>query len=143
MLLRRSQIAAMIPHAGSMCLLDGVVSADNGTITCIAENPLADSNPLRENGRLGSWTLIEYGAQAAAIHKGIEGGQSTLPGAQGRAAYIAQLKEIHASSPWVPTGPLTVQARCLVSDGNAAAYQIDVSCEGKPLLSGRITLAMG
>ncbi|TMH48667.1 MAG: hydroxymyristoyl-ACP dehydratase, partial [Betaproteobacteria bacterium] len=34
MLISREAIATMIPHAGSMCLLDGVISWDASRIRC-------------------------------------------------------------------------------------------------------------
>ena len=46
-------IAAHIPHQGSMCLLDEVLSWDLQRISCRSISHRAPDNPLRAHGRLG------------------------------------------------------------------------------------------
>lgn len=139
MLLSKEQICTIIPHGNNMCVLDEVVAVDDKTITCISRNHLLESNPLKEL-KLGVWTLIEYGAQAAAVHKGLTDSDEGKPA---NTAYIAQVKNIRVSEPIITDNILTVNAECLVSDLSAAAYQITISANNKELLSGRITLSLG
>ena len=139
MLINRDQICAIIPHGESMCLLDQVVTVDDKKILCLSTHHLEDSNPLKGE-KLGSWTLIEYGAQAAAVHKGMADSDQ---GAPANTAYIAQVKNIHITEPWVNASELQIEAVCLISDLSAAAYQINISDSNKLLLSGRITLSLG
>ncbi|MFK7978150.1 MAG: hypothetical protein AB8C02_18600, partial [Halioglobus sp.] len=70
-MLDRRAISAMIPHDGAMCLLDAVEHWDQDTITCYSTSHHAADNPLRENGTLACITLVEYAAQAAAVHAGL------------------------------------------------------------------------
>ncbi len=70
-LLNRSEIAALIPHAGSMCLLEQVLSYSDAQIVCRTQSHLSPSNPLKVEGQLSKMHLIEYGAQAIAIHGGL------------------------------------------------------------------------
>ena len=70
MLLDRAGIAALIPHAGTMCLWDALLSADAQLAHCITDSHLRPDNPLRRDGRLSAVHLIEYGAQAMAVHGG-------------------------------------------------------------------------
>ena len=50
----RATIAHLIPHAGSMCLLDEVLSWDEDTISCRSMQHRGPDNPLRQGGRLGA-----------------------------------------------------------------------------------------
>ncbi|MGH8474332.1 MAG: hypothetical protein ACRERS_10555 [Methylococcales bacterium] len=69
--LTRAQFQALIPHSGPMCLIDSVESWDEHSIVCLSGTHSNPSNPLRSNGELSSMHLIEYGAQAMAIHAGL------------------------------------------------------------------------
>src|SRR5579859_2612108 len=61
-------IAAHVPHQGRMCLLDAILSWNPTLIECSAGSHRAPDHPLRAHGRLGSASLIEYAAQAMAVH---------------------------------------------------------------------------
>ena len=63
----------LIPHAGSMCLLDTVERWDQDEIVCRASSHDDPDNPLSEDGRLAAVALVEYGAQAAAVHAALAG----------------------------------------------------------------------
>jgi predicted hotdog family 3-hydroxylacyl-ACP dehydratase len=67
-MLTRQEILALIPHQGTMCLLDDVTAWSVADITCGASSHLSPDNPLRRSGRLGAISGIEYGLQAAALH---------------------------------------------------------------------------
>jgi len=57
-----------IPHQGRMCLLEQVLSWNRQELRCRSGSHRATDHPLRAHGRLGSACLIEYAAQAVAIH---------------------------------------------------------------------------
>jgi predicted hotdog family 3-hydroxylacyl-ACP dehydratase len=67
-MLDRAQLAALIPHAGSMCLLDAVVEWTAGWIRCETNTHRDPANPLRRRNELAALHLTEYGAQAMAVH---------------------------------------------------------------------------
>ena len=67
-MLERSEIAALIPHSGSMCLVDRVLSWGDDMIRCSSDSHHRSDHPLRRNGRLGAVHLVEYAVQAMAIH---------------------------------------------------------------------------
>ena len=67
----KSEIRRLIPHSGTMCLLDGVVRWDDDSIVCITNTHRDANNPLRRDGQLSAVHALEYGAQAAAIHGGL------------------------------------------------------------------------
>ena len=67
-LLDHAAIAARVPHAGAMCLLDSVVSWDEQHIECRAASHASPTHPLAQDGRLPATAAIEYAAQAMALH---------------------------------------------------------------------------
>ncbi|MGH8502676.1 MAG: hypothetical protein ACREVE_09435, partial [Gammaproteobacteria bacterium] len=67
----KDAIRALIPHAGTMCLLDAVLEWDDESIHCTSETHRAADNPLRREGRLSALHAFEYGAQAVAVHGGL------------------------------------------------------------------------
>lgn len=88
--LDRQQIAARIPHAGAMCLLDRVESWSPQHIDCRAGSHRAADNPLRSGERLPVSAGIEYAAQAMAVH-----GSLVEPAAvQSRPGYLVVLSGV-------------------------------------------------
>ncbi len=43
----KAEIAGLIPHAGAMCLLDGVLEWDEQRVRCVAHSHRDAANPLR------------------------------------------------------------------------------------------------
>ena len=72
-LLDKAGIAALVPHAGPMCLLDAVLAWDMTTIACIASSHRSVGNPLAANDRLDAVCGVEYASQAMAVHGGLIG----------------------------------------------------------------------
>ena len=72
-----------------MCLLEGVVSWDDGRIECVTATHRHAANPLRRDGRLGILCGVEYAAQAMALHAALTGGGAT---AAPRRGYLASLR---------------------------------------------------
>lgn len=54
-----------------MCLIDKVMSWDNQSIYCETASHKTLDNPLRLHNQLSSVHLIEYSAQAIAVHGGL------------------------------------------------------------------------
>jgi predicted hotdog family 3-hydroxylacyl-ACP dehydratase len=142
MTLDRQWIAGHIPHQGRMCLLDQVLSWDGGCIECLSSTHHALDNPLRAHGRLGAACLIEYAAQAMAVHGALL--QPPLPGmsasgmltsARGVELLVTRVDDL--------AGELLIRAERRHSDGRGALYEFRVS-EGQRLLAhGRASLLLG
>lgn len=73
------QFSALTPHQGRMILLDRVEKWDDKKIVCSAISHLDEDNPLKVNGRLSYIHVVEYGAQAAAIHLAIKAVHTRRP----------------------------------------------------------------
>ncbi len=80
-LLDHAAIAARIPHAGRMCLLDRVIAWDEDGIVCESDGHRTDDrdrrrdgpHPLVRDGALPATAAIEYAAQAMALHGALIG----------------------------------------------------------------------
>ena len=136
-MLDKSDWAALIPHAGTMCLLDAVRPWDATTIHAISASHARPDNPLRSAGRLHAVHLAEYGAQAMAVHGAL------LARAQGdevmRPGMLVSLREVQLTEEYVDmlAGHLDVHAECLHADDGGAHYAFRVEHHGRLLASGR------
>ncbi len=137
-MLDRRQIAALIPHQGSMCLLDEALSWDERGIRCRSRSHLDPANPLRRDGRLGIVCAIEYGLQAAALHGALRDGAAQGPG------YLAGLRDVAIAADRLDDpalGTLAVSAKLALRDAAGLIYDFLIASEtGKPLLAGRGTI---
>lgn len=142
MLMDRAQIAALIPHGESMCMLDEVISWDEQQIHCRSHSHshsfASSTNPLFENDQLDTVLLLEYGAQAAAVHAGLL--QSRL--GEMRPAYIGAVKDVEFLAAIADNSlALDVHAQCLLSSSQGAIYELVAQQAGNTLLRGRLILS--
>jgi len=138
----RQQIAAMIPHAGAMCLLDAVLSWDSNAVRCLSRRHRHADNPMRRtSGELGAACGIEIAAQAMAVH-----GRLVANGS-GRAAhgYLASVRDVRLRVSRLDdiTGDLIVDAQRLMGDAQGATYQFVLASDGTELVTGRSMVLFG
>jgi predicted hotdog family 3-hydroxylacyl-ACP dehydratase len=140
MLIDKSGIARLIPHAGAMCLLDGVLEWDEVRIRCSTASHLAADNPLRRDGRIGILCGVEYAAQAMALH----GSLSASGSVAARAGYLASLRAVrcHVDRLDLPRGPLIVGAERVHGDSGRAIYGFSLHHEDRVLLEGRAAVVL-
>lgn len=89
--LNKTEICNMLPHAGDMCLLDSVDTWNEEYIVCIAKSHRQPSNPLRNANGLPMSALIEYGAQAMAVHGCL---LSQQQGSSLKEGYLVALRDV-------------------------------------------------
>jgi predicted hotdog family 3-hydroxylacyl-ACP dehydratase len=128
-------IRELVPHAGSMCLLERIVSADADSVVCSTSTHRAASNPLRNEGRLAALHLAEYGAQATAVHGGLTGDGARA----GMLVAVRDLK-LHVERLDDIRGDLRVEARRLVSSPDGLVYSFAVHAGGRELATGRVSV---
>jgi predicted hotdog family 3-hydroxylacyl-ACP dehydratase len=142
MMIDRAGIARLIPHAGEMCLLDGVLSWDASTIRCTSDTHRAAQNPLRHAGRLGIVCGVEYAAQAMALHGALSGG-----GGEGAATagYLASVRALtcHVDRLDEVAGTLLVSAERLHGEGKRVIYAFALCHNDRVLLDGRAAVVIG
>jgi predicted hotdog family 3-hydroxylacyl-ACP dehydratase len=140
MQLSRADIAEMIPHAGPMCLLDGVVRWDAATIRCITRTHGDPANAMRTDDGLSALCGIEYAAQAMAIHGCLTGAVDGRP----RAGYLAGLRDVlcHRERLDDIDGELFVDAELLMGDESRVVYRFALLEGGSEVISGRATVIL-
>ncbi len=139
--LDQAGIAARVPHSGSMCLLDRLVSWTPEHIECRASSHLSATNPLRLNGQLPAVTAIEYASQAMALH----GTLNAAPGSPPVPGFLAAVRGVQQHVPRLDdlTGELSVTATLLLGDARQAQYRFVLADEtGRPLVQGRATVIL-
>lgn len=126
----------LIPHRGTMCLLDTVVGWDDERIHLVTDSHRRVDNPLRSDGMLRAVHLCEYGAQAMAVHGGLlaqRNGEVAAPGLlvslRGVKLHVARVDEL--------PGDLDVRAEKLLDAGSSWQYAFRVEHAGLLLAEGR------
>jgi predicted hotdog family 3-hydroxylacyl-ACP dehydratase len=144
--LDKAAIAARIPHADDMCLLDVVEQWDAERIVCRSDSHRDVRNPLREAGRLGAACGVEYAAQAMAIHGALLA--RLADASRPRAGFLASMRDVqlHVARLDDVVGALHIEAERLTGDGVSILYSFNVSGDkngGKSvLLSGRAAVVL-
>ena len=130
----------MIPHAGAMCLLDGVIRWDSANIRCVSRTHADAGNPMRADGKLAAVCGIEYAAQAMAIHGGLAGGVKARP----KAGFLVSLRDVSCLVPRLDDlpGELVVDAEKLMGDDGRVTYQFRLWVGEIEVLSGRATVVL-
>ena len=134
-------IAGLIPHAGSMCLLERVVEWTPERVTLATETHRSHDNPLRSGGRLRAIHLCEYGAQAMAVHGGLvarAAGETAQPG------LLVSLRDVRLLVEYVDDlpGELVVEATRLHAAPGSWQYRFRVLHAGEELVSGRAAVML-
>ena len=140
-LLDHASIAAMIPHSGSMCLLESVEQWDSARIVCSAVSHRDPANPLRLQGTLWACNGIEYAAQAMALH----GSFNAAPGSTPTPGFLASVRGVRLLVPRLDTlaEDLLIQVTKLAGDHQQALYAFTLHGEsGTLLVDGRATVIL-
>lgn len=135
-MLQADEIRHLLPHAGSMCLIEHVIAHDDAHIACTSSSHRDDDNPLRTVDGLAAMHAIEYGAQAMALH-------GLLRGKTGRVCAVVSAREVEFRVDWLNEmlQPLRIAATVVAESGIAATYRFSVQADNRLLVSGRLTVA--
>ena len=137
----RTQIEALIPHKGGMCLWDEVLQWDAGSIRLRAFNHVDPAHPLRSHDCLRAVHLCEYGAQAMAVHGGLrasEGGGVAQPG------MLVALRgvQLHVARIDLLEGAIECEARVLVEGQGSQQYAFRIVHGPVLLAEGRAAVML-
>ena len=135
----RELIAELIPHQGTMSLLDRVASWNESHILALTTTHLALDHPLRSNGCLRAVHLCEYGAQAAALHGGLV---ARAAGTVAEPGYLVSLRDVTLNCSRIDdlAGELRIGAELLLQDSGSWQYRFTASHEAAILASGRLAI---
>jgi predicted hotdog family 3-hydroxylacyl-ACP dehydratase len=135
-------VAALVPHAGPMCLLGQVTEWSVDAIRCTAT--VAARHPLKIGGRLPATALIEYAAQAMAAHGRLlarDGGAGA--GVRPRPGMLAGLRSVELSCRWVEARDLVIVVDRVGGDDLNVLYRFRVAdVAGTALASGRAMVVL-
>jgi predicted hotdog family 3-hydroxylacyl-ACP dehydratase len=141
-------IAALIPHAGGMCLLASLVGWTDARIECTATNHRDIHHPLRSRSGLLASAAIEYAAQAMALHGALVGraaGRPPVPGmlasARGVQLHVLRLDDLPGAAG--PGDELCIEALRQAGDARQILYGFRITHRGRPLAEGRAAVVLG
>ena len=140
-MLDKSDWGHLIPHKGTMCLLDSVVSFSADAIHARTESHRCVENPLRSDGLLRAVHLCEYGAQSMAVHGALlarEAGQSASPG------FLVSLRNVSLAVARVDdlAGPLEVFGERLMGTDSSWQYAFRIEHAGVEIALGRAAVML-
>jgi predicted hotdog family 3-hydroxylacyl-ACP dehydratase len=139
LIIDKAALCRLIPHHGTMCLLDTVEQWDDSSIICTAASHRDTTNPLRRDNQLEAVCGLEYAAQAMAVHVGLlqQGEERRLA-----VGYLGAVKNLMLRATRLDDvkGDLTVQATRLVGEVGSFIYAFRVSAERQELLDGRASI---
>jgi len=135
----RDALCELIPHAGSMCLLDSVETWDEQRIVCTTRSHRSVENPLRSERGLAVIHALEYGAQAMAVHGSLRAREQ---GERISGGYVVAVRNalFHIARLDLLGQPLTLEATQLISSGTSHIYQIKARVGDQPVAEARLTV---
>lgn len=134
-------IAARIPHAGTMCLLDALLDWSADEIRCRITGHRDPAHPLRTAGGLLAPVAIEYASQAMALHGSLGAAAGTPP----TPGFLAAARSVRLHVPRLDdiAGDLVVTATLLAGSERQALYRFALlDPAGWPLVDGRATVVL-
>lgn len=137
--LTKDDLAAFLPHAGSMRLLDRAASWDESSIRCHTKTHQDPANPLRRGACLDAVAGIEYAAQAMGVHMGLlNGGMSS----DGLIGYVGGVRDVVFGIDRLDDCPdeLTIDATRLFMGDDSFLYRFAISSGGREVMSGRASI---
>lgn len=134
------EVAALLPHAGAMCLLDEVACWDENHVICRSASHRRRPHPLCREGHLSSLHLLEYAAQAAGVHGALLSGTDPSP-----AMYLTSVRDfqLKVASLDDVAADLHIDAERLLSLGGGVLYGFQVRAADELLASGRLGVMPG
>jgi len=132
-----TDIAKLLPHAGTARMIERVVRWDRESIVAATARHRATDNPLRNEERLAAVHLAEFGAQTMAIHGGL---LNQADGRKWRPALLVSVRDLAVTRDFVDDlpGEIEISARVLLATPSNFQYEFEVRHAGVKIASGRV-----
>lgn len=132
-----TDIAKLLPHAGTARMIERVVCWDADEIVAATALHRAPENPLRRAGRLAAVHLAEFAAQVTAIHGGL---RNAAEGRDPQPALLVSLRDLVLHRDFVEDlpGELEISARALLLNPGSWQYSFTVTHAGAVIATGRV-----
>ena len=132
-------IKTLVPHSGTMSLLDTLLAADPETLS--ARVDITPQTLFCEDGAVGAWVGVEYMAQAVAAHAGYK---ARLRGEPVRVGFLLGTRRYICAVPAFPAGSsLDIHVRCaLQGETGLGAFDCRIvdAGQGTELATATITV---
>ena len=140
-MLPKSDWGLLIPHTGTMCLLDEVVEWDAMRLHARSASHQRPDNPLRADDMLHAVNLCEYAAQAMAVHGAL---REREQGGAARPGLLVALRDVslHVERLDDLEGRLQVHVECLIAMADSLQYAFRVEHRGSVLATGRAAVML-
>lgn len=117
-----SDIAGLIPHTGSMVLLDRIIDFDEHSLS--AELVVRDDGLLGNDKNVPAWAGIEYMAQAVAAYAGI---MSKLAGEPVKLGFLLGTRRYTSNVASFDVGTvLTIQVKNIIQDDKLGVFDCKI-----------------
>jgi predicted hotdog family 3-hydroxylacyl-ACP dehydratase len=135
MMIEKHELAALIPHSGPMCLLDGVLDWNETHLRCRSRTHRDISNPMRRHDQLHAVCGIEYVSQAMAAHAALGNGGK----GRSRKGYLASVRNFAVAVPRLDAieDDLIIEVNQVAAEDQRALYDFRISAQGQVLMTGR------
>ena len=132
-----SDFDKLLPHAGDSVLIERVVSSDDARIRVATTLHRSVDNPLRRHGRLAAVHLVEFAAQAMALHGAL---LDRAAGRAPRAALLVSVRDLVLGCEHLERldGELEILAHALLVNEQGWQYGFSVLHAGREIASGRL-----
>jgi predicted hotdog family 3-hydroxylacyl-ACP dehydratase len=130
-------IGSLVPHTGSMVIIDRIISADEESLC--AEVGIREDSLFYQDGGVGAWVGIEYMAQAIAAHAGY---LANLLGEPVKIGFLLGSRRYECCRPSFMLGDvLRIDVkRLLVSDNGIGSYDCSIHNMNKKLANATVTV---
>jgi len=144
--MKKSQICQLLPHSGTMCLIDEIVSWDKEMLVAKTMSHTELKNPLNNEGSLNSIHGVEYAAQAMALHSALIKAEEITQTETETRGYLASVKNTNILQEYLfekqddDLIPLLIKVFVLMAGSQGFSYQFEVLKDDKVYISGKITI---
>jgi predicted hotdog family 3-hydroxylacyl-ACP dehydratase len=127
----------LLPHRGTAVMLDSVLGWDEQELRARASSHRRPDNPLRHAGRLAAVHLVEYGAQAMAVHGAL---RARAAGNKPASALLVAVRHFEATRNFIDDlpGELDILARQLLAVPTGWQYEFEALHAGEVIARGRV-----
>ncbi|MHA1539397.1 MAG: hypothetical protein ACTSXQ_02860 [Alphaproteobacteria bacterium] len=135
-MLNKEKLRHLIPHDGTMLLIDKVLSFDAENLVACTQTHLDLKNPLLKEGRLRAVCGIEYGAQAIALHRSLadkkEQKEGYLISVRGIKLYVEEINNVEKD--------LQITVKSVLKGSDNSIYHFAIRTENQLLIEGNATV---
>ena len=132
-----NEIASLLPHKGTALMIERVLRWDETEVLVATSLHRSPVNPLRRDGRLAAVHLVEFGAQAMAIHGGLK---DRVAGRAMQPALLVAVRDLAMTRDYIDDlpGGLEIAASMLIANAGSWQYSFAATHERQIIATGRV-----